>query len=385
MPKLSSFTGALIVAALIVGCGKTSDDAPPINKALGSSPAGTPSRAGGIDMGILQDQTAYVPAKYESLDGGAGGGSGGAGDDSGPGADEARAVAADLLRGVYDLDVDLMLGCFDAEQIKALNQDDYRSTMYETRDTLQAFWKVFSEKTKESDLAPLAPLFELSYKAREPLIDALSVKLFDAENANVSVDMLKYEANAAEINAEVQAAMGDAMAAIGPLIASVMGAAGAAPGATAEGESPESPERAAPGPQFSPEALQQMMAGAGPTPVSFEGVPVKKTSEGWKFTLPAPLTEEMAEVTNEGLLLVKETVAELTARMDAAEALDAQGFGPMLVQVGIAKAPLFIAWQAKAMALLGPLLGETAPAEGGDGDVEPDGEGEQEEAPAEPG
>lgn len=365
MPRDFILVGAVLLAATLTGCGKSHEDAPAINRALGDSPAGAPNHVGGVDMGILQDQTAYIPAKYEPLNIVAGAATGSGGGDAGPGADEARAVAADLLNGIYDLDVELILGCFEADQIKALNQDDYRSTMFETKDTLLGFWNVFKERTKETDLAPLVPVFEIQYKAKEPLVAALTVKLFDAENANVSIDMEKYQAGAQVINAEMQAALGGAMAAIAPVVAAATGAAsGQAPAAEekpaeggAEGTAEGAPAAAAGG-AFSPQALQQMMAAAqqGGGPVNFAGMPVKKTADGWKVVLPAPVSEELAEIINEGLLLVKNTLSDLTARMDSAPTLDGQTFGPMIVQVAVGKAPLFLAWQAKAMAILGPMM-----------------------------
>lgn len=353
--QLNRFRVSVVSAALaglmsLAGCGRISEDTPPLNQTLGSGVIGAPVGGQAADLGILKDQTAYRPTKYQPLAQLAGvAPSGAAAQDDSPQAAEVRALMDDFLTGIYSLDFGLVLDCFPPDRVKALDQDDYRSAMIEMSDTLKNFWSVFKSKAEGTDLAPVVKLVELLPQTKGPTLASLTVKTLDEENANVTVDKARFEAAAADISSEMQAAVAE----VTPVIMSAVAGAMAAqqPGGAGQEAAPA----------MTPEMMQQMMGGMGgapgAAPMAVEDLPVVKIEGAWKIALPMEISEDLAEFIHEGCLLTKDYFGELTARIDAAPEMNAQSFMAIAMQVGMAKAPQAMAWQARAMTLFGGMTG----------------------------
>jgi len=348
---LSGISAAAL--ALVAGCERAPSDAPRYNEVLGDSAAGAPPADRRVDLGILSDQGTYQPAKYSAV-----GESGPAGGDADSGAEspeaaDIRKTADGLLTGIFELDVDLILDAFEEEKIATLREDDYLSTMYDTAETLKSFWLVLKSKSEGTDVEPVLKVAELLPGIKPALVSGLDVRMVDDTHAVGTMNQERFARDGAAAMGELQSA---AMAAM-PV---VMTAVGKAMGG----------EEGAPAP-FSPE----MLTSAVPAQIGSGGAEEEtrfiKTDGGWRFEVP-PISEEAADVLNEGLLLVKEFVAELTQQIELAENFDLAVLIETGHRVGAAKVPLALGWFGRAQALLGPLFDPGL--DGGDVEMPADGD-----------
>jgi len=369
---MTRFIVAVLVGAglpSLPGCGKSETDHTPINRTLGDSPAGAPLAHPQADAGILADQTAYRPAEYEKLSDISGGGAAGAGGAgaTGPDAEAIRGLVDQLLTGIHGISVDPVLSCFDPAQIAALTQDDYKSTMYDLEQSARQFAAVFKDKAAGTDLAPVLELFALHEQGKQATLAALRVELFDAENGLAKVDDEALQSATADITAKTQEIMAQLMPTIMTAVTQVMAGGATQPVAPSEPTEPDS-IRAAPPEEppaaegsadpgvpagglggLPPDFLQNVDAGAFP----FDALPVRKVEGQWRIALPAPISEEQAELANEAMILAKDYLIELTSRVETAPTFDAQTFVQLVIQTGMSRMPQAMALMPRVQALMG--------------------------------
>jgi hypothetical protein len=346
--------GILLAGFLLSGaCGKKEEQPTRFNRTLGGTPAGAPTGTVHVDTGILQDPTAYKPADYTPLEGGPAAGAAAAG----PEVEAVRGAARKLLDGIFALDVDTILDSFVPEQVAVLQKDEYKSTLYETKDTIDAYWAVFQDKATATEFQSLIRLYKLVPQLSEPLVNAITVTLQDEANAVATFDGRQFE-----LPEDFRTAFEEALATSTRMMAQLGLTPGAVGGAPPQ---PAEPNAAAttpgttgtPAGGFSLEKLQEEM-GTVQVSLSF-----RRIGDAWKLALPFSLQEEQADLLNEGLLLVKDYFAAVTASIDQAETLDLQTY----VQIEMrqqGKVLAFMGWVAQAQAMLTSMM-EAPPGEKG--------------------
>lgn len=356
--------GVLLAGMLVLGgCGKQDEQPTRFNQTLGDSPVGAPVATGLIDTGVLQDPTAYKPAPYERLEGGpAGGGAGG------PEAEAAQAVLKEFILALFALDIDTILDTHVPEQVAVLREDEYMSSFYEAKDTLVTFWAVFKDKATGPEFEPFVRVIELLPELAEPVANAMTVSVLDEENAVATFDLERFELPE-DVQAELMAASQQIMTlAMGAMMAQ-MGAAGLTGGPTPGGTPPEEPNAPAETPAtpeipgipgmpaggFSPEMFQQFMPSDADTQ---QNCPLRKIDGEWRLVLPFSVQEEQAEVISEGLVLVKDLLADMTTRIDQTDTLDLGAFTQIAAETGTRMAPAFEGWWARAQMMIASITEE---------------------------
>ncbi len=359
----------LLTTIPISGCGRNSDpDRPAVNRVLGDGVAAAPLSVARVDSGILKDQTAYQPAKFESMSPVAVGGGG----DS----DSVASVVKGVLASVSEGDLIAMLDAFVPDQVAALTDDT--SSIERAVDSAMLMMVAYQNKTANrppEQAAAIAQLNELPKKIFAALGDALRVELIDADHAVVTVDDAKMQESMATILAEA----GPALAAMGAPLpgAGMPGIAGAAPAepaaATPTGASgrtvseppkdankPEPPAAPAtpggapaipgmpPGGGFSPEMLAGMMGGDGDS----GSLKLLKVDGAWKIDIEHTITEDEAALVDEACDLVRDLCDRLYAQIEAAETLDDQAFQMMAMQTAMPMTGQFMALFARFQMLV---------------------------------
>jgi hypothetical protein len=362
---------AFLLAGLVVlgGCGKKEEQPTRFNRTLGGTAVGVPIGTGQIDTGILRDPKGYTPEAYEPLEGAAPG----AAAAGGPEVQAIRATLRRLIEATFELDFDTILDSFVPEQVATLREDDYMSTFYETKDTLDAFLAVLKDKATGPEFESSMELTESLQELVEPLLNAVTVTVEDEDNAVATLDLGRLE-----LPAEVQAEITKALA-----MGASMGPA-AVPGTTpgpAVGPRPPPvvPEPNVPGAttdvpdgELSTDLLLEMMSGVQIS------VPLRKTDDEWKVDLRFSFQEEHAETINDGFLLVKDIVADLTQRIGQVETLDVQTYGQALMQTQMSNMGAIMGFVARAQAMIASILEARMGAAGATEETE-------EEAATEPG
>jgi hypothetical protein len=349
---------------LLGGCGKKEEQPTRFNRTLGSTPVGVPVAAAPVDTGILRDPKDYEPTPYEPLGGAA---PGPAASGGGPEVEAIRAVLQRLLEASFQLDVSAVLDSFVPEEVAVLRQDDYMSTLYETKDTIDAYWKVFQSKATGPELELIIRMWKLVPQLGQPLLNAITITVEDQENAVATLHGERFE-----LPEDTQTAVDEVLAGLGALRAQ-MGAAGLlggpAPGAAEPGAAGPAP--GTPAGELSWETIREELAGKQIS------VRLRKVDEGWRLALPFTLQEEQADLLNEGLLLLKDYFAAVTAAYYQVETLDLQTAQQIDMREQ-GKVLAFLGWMARAKAMLEAMT-ETGPGEEGAEETEA-----EEQRPADP-
>lgn len=400
MKYLTRLLPGVLLAGLLAlgGCGKKEEQPTRFNQTLGETAVGVPTGTAHVDTGILRDPSAYKPASYEPLEGAAPGGVAA----GGPEVQAVQTVLKDFIAAIFELDIDTLLDACVPAQVAVLREDEYVSTFYEANDTLEAFWAVLKDKAAGSEFEGLVPLIELLPELAEPIANAMTVTVLDDENAVATFDIEKFT-----LPEDLQARFMAAEEQLMPLMMGAVVAQMAAGGETGGPAPPSGPPPTPPDPNvagttpstpgmpempgmpaggFSPEMFQQMMGGgAAPGMSGFMEVvtalrsrALRKIDGDWKLVLPLSIQEEHAELINDGLLLVKDLVADLTTEIDKAETLDFASLRENVGPVADRFDPAFKNWWARAEAMLASMM-EAQPGE--EGAEEPEAEEEQ---PSEP-
>lgn len=333
---------------LSAGCGKSEPGEPTrFNRVLGDTTPAAPTAAPPSDVSVLQDPKAYQPAGYEPLESMAGATVGGA--TAGAQAAAALAAVQDLLAAGFEFDIERILDAFVPEQVASLRQDDYLSTWYETKDTWAQYWAVFKEKARGPELEGYIRLAEGLAGLAAPLSKTISVTVLDEQNAVATIDLGKLE-----LPPDFKDQLAANLNAFGELLA---GGAGGMPGLPAAGPGPGGGAAPASPTDLSPEKLTELLAGVQLP------LPLRKVADQWKVSLPAAITEEQAEVIQQGLLLIRDMLADLTERLDQVETLDLQSYMQLSMQVQMANMGALMGFVARAQAVFGGPAAPEAPTE----------------------
>ena len=179
MSRIRSLLCVAGLGLLLTACGETQDEPSRNNRSVGSVKEGVPLAARVTDPGILQDATAYQPAKLPA---------GQTGDLPRPArppapapvadpAAEARSTTVDLANAIHDGEIELALRLFNTEQVKPLTA--HLDVIYATFEKMDLLQRLLSEKLDAVRAERL--LGELRGGAQEYKTDVL-----DAEHASVT-------------------------------------------------------------------------------------------------------------------------------------------------------------------------------------------------------
>jgi hypothetical protein len=343
----SLLAALLVLLAFPGGCGKKEEQPTRFNDTLDGTPAVVPSAVGPLDTGVLKDPAGYQPAQYESLGGGPAVAAGEGVPAAGPEAEAIQAVVNDLITGVVEFDIDMMLEAFVPEQVAALRNDACMSAFYETRDTFEQYQAVLRDKAADPQLEERIEFFESLPSLAEPLRNTISVTVLDEGSAVALLDLGKYELPddfeiPESIKTEFTAGLGAAQ------MMAQMGGPGA-PGALGGGQQQE-PNAAAPLPGMPPggltvDSLLEMIRGVQIP------IPLRKVEDRWRVDLQFAVQPEHAELATEGLLWAKGLYADITDQLDQLDGLDLQTYRAIETQAMTASMGTLMQFAARIQAM----------------------------------
>ena len=305
------------------GCGKQDEQTTRFNKTLGDSTAGVPTAPATIDTGILQDPANYKPANYEPLvekAGGPGASSGGS-----PEADAILGVISELGLSFSEMDIEGVLDSFVPEQVAAYRgEDDYLSNFDEMSDVVKSFFQLLEEKVAAPEGETTDESTEETAIGEEQVLEALgkyiAVTVLDEENAVATLELSRIEIPE-EAKAQLLQSIQQMTAAMAQLNAG-------GPGGESRGERRAGNERPAPtpAPAFTAEKLDEFLSSQIP-------IPMRKVEGEWRIVLPFTITEELADLLNDAVLIVTDFMRDFRQACDQAEALDEQTIKMLAIQV----------------------------------------------------
>lgn len=346
-----------LLIALLLSCERTPQDTGPFNQPLGSARPVAPTPAPVIDAGILQDQSAYQPARYGAVELGAAAATVTGGEEE----EAIRGRVREILQAVVARNVDAIFDAFVQEQIAAVLP--LKSSVIETVEKFEALQRQMSQigGPAQPDQARNAALQAIGNKLMDALTGALAVEVLSAQQAAVRIDSARLAESLTALLPEMQAALQELAAASGDESAAM-----AMP--------PLTPERIA--------GAAQMLEG--------HSLPMSRVEDAWRIALPWALSEAHAEIGKDALALLNDYLDKVMEQLQTVEAPDPSAIRNIFTQVGLELMPRALELGTKVQALMQESAppGGAEPAEPQAGDEQPGAErepgAEDEEEPAPP-
>jgi hypothetical protein len=316
-------TSLLASVLLIAGCGKSDDQETRFNQTLGGTPAGAPTAAGPLDIGILQDPANYKPAQYEPLEGEEPVGA--AAVSEGQEAEAIRRVLSRLADAIFHLEIEAALDAFVPEQVAALaEEDEYMQNFGDLKDAVGSFITVVSSKSGDAESQDSAELEEVLAEVIETLTSPFAVSVLDEENA-----VATFHLDRLEIPEKFKAPVAEAVQAIASMQAQMGAAAPGGPAPT--GWLAE---------DFAPDMLDDLPSVEIP-------LPLRKVDDRWRLALPFTIEDQHAELMSEGALIFKDLFTDFAQTFGQAETLDEQTAAQIFMQVSGRHVPAIMGWSAR--------------------------------------